>query len=412
MKNTAIIISIASIILIQSCKNTVVQWRGVDRNGIYYEDGLLDEWPENGPEVLWVYEGLGRGYAAPIVSNGKVFVNGEEDSISHLYAIDMNGELLWKSPNGEEYLGEGFSSTYPGARSAPTVIGNLVYASSGEGRLACFNSVNGEEKWAVHLEDDLHGMIAYFGYSESVAVDKKNVYCFAGGAENNFVALDRLSGEVRWTSEVLKDTFAYGSPSLVDLPEREILISTSKYNMFVLDRSTGELLSSYELEEIAYDGEHCNSPVYIDGYIYYVANDRGGQGALKLELSEDGEDIKEVWRNPEILNNFGGFVVVNDHLFTMLKGNRLVSIETEGGTVTDSIRVASGSIIFSDNKFITYGYNGIVNLISYREGEMKTISEFRVKEGSGHHFSHPVLADGLMYIRHGDALVAYKVGDV
>ena len=42
----------------------IAQWRGIDRNGIFPAADLMNEWPEGGPELLWVYEGFGRGYAA------------------------------------------------------------------------------------------------------------------------------------------------------------------------------------------------------------------------------------------------------------------------------------------------------------------------------------------------------------
>ena len=409
MKKVCIAISLVAFGLTQGCKYDASQWRGTDRNGIYYETGLLDQWPENGPDLLWVYEGIGRGFAAPVVSDDKVFVNGELEGKSFLYAFDLEGNLLWKSPNGDEFLGEGLSSTYPGARSTPTVLGSLVYTASGTGRIACFDTSTGAEEWAVSIMKDLGGQLGEFGYSESVAVDDKKVYCFPGGAETNMAALDRFSGQTVWSSELLRDTFAYGSPVLVDLPARKILITTSRHHLFTVDRSHGELLGSYKLEGYEYDGEHCNTPVYSDGYIYFVGNDVDGQGAIRLELSQDGKGLREVWRNKEINNNFGGLVTINDNLFTTVKGNRLISLEPEDGTVADSIKVATGSLVYADNKFICYGNNGTINLINYNQDKLEITGELKIREGTGHHFSHPVLADVKMYIRHGNALIAYQI---
>jgi len=413
MKNIALIILSFMLLATQGCKQEHIQesaqWRGANRDGIFYESELLDHWPDEGPELLWVYEGLGRGFASPAVTTDGLFVNGELEGNSYLFALDLEGNLLWKSPNGKEFLGDGFSSTYPGARSTPTVYGNLVYTSSGEGQIGCFEISTGQEKWAVNIVDNLDGIVGYFGYSESVAVDKEHLYCFPGGSSTNVAALDRFTGQIAWTQSALKDTFAYGSPVLLDLPERNILMTTSRHHLITVDRSSGALLTSYELEGYEYDGEHCNTPVYSDGFIYYVANDIPGQGAIKLELSDNGEHISEVWRNNEILNNFGGLVVVNGHLFTTIKGNRLVALDPENGSVVDSLKVATGSIIYTDNKFIIYGNNGTVNLVNYDQDQLESSGELKVKEGTGQHFSHPVLANGVMYIRHGDAIMAYRV---
>ncbi len=42
----------------------VVQWRG-DRTGFYKETGLLKSWSEEGPELLWHFDGLGEGHSLP-----------------------------------------------------------------------------------------------------------------------------------------------------------------------------------------------------------------------------------------------------------------------------------------------------------------------------------------------------------
>ncbi len=109
------------------------------------------------------------------------------------------------------------------------------------------------------------------------------------------------------------------------------------------------------------------------------------------------------------MNNFGGQVAVNGHLFTTIKGNKLVALDPDNGNVVDSLKVATGSIIYTDNKFIVYGNNGTINLVNYEQEQLESASQFKVKEGSGHHFSHPVVANGVMYIRHGNALMAYRI---
>jgi len=409
MYRTSIVILLLAGSLLQGCKEEIYQWRGTHRDGIFQETQLLDHWTEEGPELLWTFEGLGRGYAAPVITTNGIFINGEKDGNTFLFALDLEGNLLWKSPNGKEFLGEGFSATYPGARSTPTVMGSKVYASSGMGQIACFNSRNGKELWSVNILDYLDGELGYFGYSESVAVDDEHIYCFPGGASTNLAALDKNTGEIAWTHSALRDTFSYGSPVLIEHSGRPLLMNTSRHHLFLVKPENGELMASYKLEGYEYDGEHCNTPVYDGRYIYFVANDIPGQGAFKLELSDDGKELREVWRNSEVMNNFGGLVAVDGALFTTIKGNKLVKLDPETGVVSDTLKVATGSIIFSDDKFIVYGNNGTTNLINYRERELELGGAFKVKGGSGQHFSHPVLAQGVLYIRQGDALMAYKV---
>ena len=43
--------------------------------------------------------------------------------------------------------------------------------------------------------------------------------------------------------------------------------------------------------------------------------------------------------------------------------------------------------------------------------DFEVISSFRVRQGSGPHWAHPVIHDGILYIRHGDVLMAYDISD-
>ena len=49
------------------------QWLGVQRDGVWREDGIIDSFPEGGPKVLWRTK-LGGGYSGPSIANGRVFV--------------------------------------------------------------------------------------------------------------------------------------------------------------------------------------------------------------------------------------------------------------------------------------------------------------------------------------------------
>ena len=177
----------------------------------------------------------------------------------------------------------------------------------------------------------------------------------------------------------------------------------------MVDRQDGKLLSSYPLEDIKYGYEHCNSVVYKDGYIFFVPSEEHGQGAIKLLLSSDGRTLSEVWRNRKVINVFEGFVVVDNWLYTTLENKELVGLDTNTGRIRNSVRAASGSIVYADNKLFVYGHNGKVQLFSLDSGKPELKYEFRISDGSGHHFSFPVIADGVMYIRRGDALMAYAV---
>jgi outer membrane protein assembly factor BamB len=387
----------------QSFSQNVSQWRGPDRDGKYPETGLLKQWPETGPQLLWSTETLGEGYAAPVVTPDKLFVNGVVNGESHLFAFDLKGKLLWKSPNGKEFTGEGYSSNFPGARPSPTVVGDLVYTSSGLGRIACFEAATGKEKWAVEMVKDLKGYLNEFGYAESFVTDEKLLYCFPGGIVNNIAALDRISGKTVWTSKALGDTTHFCSPILINLPSRKIYVSVSRHWIFGVDCKNGELLWKYPVA-YKYDGDHVNTPVYEAPYLYWVSGDENGKGAVKLELASDGKSVKEVWSNPQVRNSMGGLIVINGKLFVTTENKNLNIIDSATGKIADKIKAPYGNLIFADSKFIVYGNNGDVSLFNYEKGILVSGGTFKITKGSKEHFAHPVLANGVLYIRHGEAV--------
>ena len=387
---------------------TLYQWRGPNRDGKYPETGLLKQWPEKGPQLLWLTETLGEGYAAPVVTSDKLFVNGVVNGESYLFAFGLKGKLLWKSPNGKEFTGDGYASNFPGARPSPTVAGDLVYTSSGLGRIACFDIATGKEKWTVDMVKDLDGYLNEFGYAESFVTDEKLLYCFPGGKVNNIAALDRLTGKTVWTSKALGDTTHFCSPILINLPSRKIYVSVSRHWLFAVDCQNGELLWKYPVA-FKYDGDHLNTPVYEAPYLYWVSGDENSCGAVKLELSADGKSVKEIWTNPQIRNSMGGLIVINGKLYVTTENKNLNILDPSTGKVLDKVKSPYGNLIYADNKFIVYGNNGDVSLLNYEKGIVVPGGTFKITKGSKEHFAHPVLANGVLYIRHGGALMAYKV---
>jgi len=387
----------------------ISQWRGVNRDGIYQEKNLLKTWPEAGPKLLWLTEEIGTGYSSPVIAGEQLFINGETDSVSHLFAFGLNGKLLWKSPNGPEFFGDGYSANFPGSRSAPTVYNDLVYVSSGMGRIACFEAASGKEVWALDMVSDLGGKLNMFGYSESLLVDGKNVYCYPGGTESNVVALDRFTGKVVWTSKAMSDPVSFCSPLIVRLPERNVIVTLSHEYMLGLDASSGELLWSHKEDSVKLEGEHCNTPIYSDGFIYSVSADNNGNGAYKLELSSDGKSVTELWRNGQVKNAMGGLMKIDGKLYCTSDDKKLKCLDPETGIVVDSISNMRGSIIYADGHLYCYTDNGYVNLIKLSESKMEVVSKFKIEKGTKEHFAHPVIANGVLYVRHGNALMAHEI---
>ena len=96
MKHCLFIIQILLVLSQHVVAQSISQWRGPDRNGVFPESGLLKSWPENGPELLWMNDNLDKGLSSVSVTDTEIFVTGLEDSTEYLTALDLYGNQLWE----------------------------------------------------------------------------------------------------------------------------------------------------------------------------------------------------------------------------------------------------------------------------------------------------------------------------
>jgi outer membrane protein assembly factor BamB len=401
MKKTCFILFFLLVHTLYGFVQPIAQWRGIARDGIYHETNLLKIWPENGPELVLKIDSIGNGFSSPAILNNRIFVAGETDSIGYLYAFDLHGKLIWKKETGREW-----TENFPGSRSTPTVIDNLVYYCSSMGGILCLDAETGEKNWSVSMLKDLHGINIRFGYTESLLIDGDRLYCFPGGKDTNVVALNRFAGNLVWKSKAMADSAAYCSPAIIELPGRKIFVTFGIHHLIGIDASTGELLWSHPFERTG--DIHCNTPIFADGFIYY--DDRGGNGIVKLELAPDGKSIREVWRNFKGGNVQGGSVKIGEYLYgSRYRPARFESIQTSTGAVADSVKFNCGSTIFADDMLYCYSDKGEMGLIQPGQGKPVVVSSFKITAGSREHFAHPVINNGILYIRHGNTLLSYDI---
>ena len=73
------------------------QWRGPERTALSPETGLLQEWPTEGPALLWTHRDLGFGYAAPAIAGDRLYILGSEEESA--VAIASRLSRLWTGRN-------------------------------------------------------------------------------------------------------------------------------------------------------------------------------------------------------------------------------------------------------------------------------------------------------------------------
>jgi len=173
------------------------QFRGPHRDGRSDEKGLMAQWPEGGPKILWRVEGIGKGFSHVSVAGGLVYVTGLVGKDGVLRAYTLDGKLKWDAKYGPEY-----DKTHPGARTIPTVCDGLVYVMSALGRLSCFDAADGKPVWSVNVFERAEAKEIQWGYAESVLIDGEKVFVTPIGRKAAMLALDRKTGKPIWASRL------------------------------------------------------------------------------------------------------------------------------------------------------------------------------------------------------------------
>jgi len=96
-------LSICAIIALPICAADWPQYRGQQRNGHSAETGLLREWPQEGPKLLWQVNNVGSGFSTPSVAGGRIYLLGNE-GLTNEFALALasqDGRRLWSAKLGK-----------------------------------------------------------------------------------------------------------------------------------------------------------------------------------------------------------------------------------------------------------------------------------------------------------------------
>lgn len=403
MKKLLLFIAICLISSLSYSQNNA-QWRGENRDGIYNETGLLKQWPENGPELLWHFDELGEGHASAAVTSDVVYTSGTIDGIGFVVALNHEGQQLWKTVYGKEWF-----ESWEGVRTTPLVDGDKLYFMSAYGVIHCLNKVTGEKIWEVDALTKYEGVNIKWGVTENFVIHQDNLFCTLGGIEHNVIALNKNTGDLVWTNKGNSEISAYCSPTVIKHKGNFILVTQTKETILGIDAETGELLWQHEWIN-KYD-VHANTPLYQDGQIFIASG--YGKGGIMLKLSDDGKSVSQLWTNADINHKSGGFVLLNGRLYGAVdRGTTWHCIDWKTGqTLYSADLLKSGVIISADGLLYMYSEAGEVALVEPLENEFKVISKFNVPYGEKQHWAHPVINNKRLYVRHGNSLMVYSIAN-
>lgn len=383
------------------------RFRGQACDGMFSETGLLKKWPEGGPKLAWSAKNLGKGYSSATIVDGIVYVTGmDEQKQGHLFAFNTDGSLKYKTSYGPEMDKTGPAAA--GTRGSASVSVNRVFVMSSFGKLIIFDRDNGKVLKTIDLLEQSGAEQAKFGFAECVLVDGNKVICTPGGPDASLMAIDKDSGEKIWQTNGLSQQSAYCSARLISRGDRRLVITLVEKGIVAVDPDSGKVL--WQHEQPNRFGVRSSPPIYADGMIYFCAG--GGSGGMQLALAQDGMSVTPTWTDKTLDPQMHGVVLLDGCIYgTAQSGNKgLVCLDWKTGKVLwNAPEVKMGVVVSADGMLYVYNADGTVYLVKPNPEAFEPVGQFTVTEGTDEHWAHPTIANGRLYIRHGDTMMAYDI---
>lgn len=390
------------------------QWRGPLRDGHSPETGLLQEWPKDGPKLLWQTTNVLGGYSTPSVAGDRIYLLGSEGAEESVIALAAKyGSKVWSVKLGKVGHPEQ-QPNYAGARSTPTVDGKHLFVLGSDGDLVCLETANGKEVWRKHLRTDFGGKYGEWAYSESPLVDGDKLIVTPGGTNATVVALNKKTGATVWTCAVPEGSAAgYSSVLIAKFGGVRQYVQFLASGLMGIDPGNGKLLWRYEKS-----GKSSPAviimPLVSEGMIYSGAF-RATTALIKPVLKDGAFTVEEIYSNGKLPVGLGGVVKVGDYFYGS-GGSVAMCVEFKTGTVKWEERsIGPGSLLVADGRIYIHAENGDVAMFEpsaegYREKGRFTPpgvpSRANPMEKA---WTYPVIANGKLYIRDKDSLWCYDV---
>jgi len=381
------------------------QFHGPNGNNISTDSGLLSEWPEGGPELVWKVEGIGEGFSSVSLANGLIYTAGSIDDSAVVTAINLDGEIEWQAK-----CGAAWEKSYPGTRSTPTIDQTRVYFESPLGDLVCLDAKTGELVWSKNVLEEFGGQNIQWALAESPIVDGDQLICCPFGSKGSVVALDKTTGETLWAAESVGDKAGYATPTIAEFAGTRIVLAMSGKALVGVAADTGRLLFRHE-HLTKYD-VNALKPVYFDGEIFISSGYKSGSEMVKLSAQGDDMTAEKVWDSQDMDNHHGGVVRLDGYVYGADSRRSWVCLDwNTGETMYTDRGVGKGSITCADGLLYTLSEDrGRVGLVKPTPKAHEVISEFTIPAGGkGKSWAHPVVCGGRLYIRHGELLFAFDV---
>lgn len=400
------------------------QWRGLHRDGVIEEPGLMQTLPEGALPRRWSVP-VGPGYSGPTIAAGRVFLTDrqadKEQQTERILCFDAaTGKELWSHVYEAVYT-IGYKA---GPRASVTVHGDRALAVGAMGHFHCLDVETGKVLWQRDLASELDIQMPIWGIASAPLVYQNKIIQIAGGkGQACVIAMDLQSGETVWSA--LDEPAGYSAPILIQQGGQDVVVCWTGGSVSGLHPQTGDVFWNIPLKPR-------NMPINIatpvtDGKHLFVSSFY--DGSMMIRLAADRPAATKMWhrigrdeQNTDALHCMigtpflqGDYVYGTDSYgeFRCLKianGDRV----WESDAVVPRARWATVHTIHDGQRLIMLNDQGelvfgTVSPSGYTESSRTKLlapTKIQLPRRGGVTWAHPAIANGVIYARNDEQLVS------
>jgi outer membrane protein assembly factor BamB len=226
-------------------------------------------------KLLWKYKTNGRIRTAAHLKDGKVFQPSNDGIVYVLNAQD--GKLLWKfETDGSTYDSRKFGWDRNSIYAAPVLQDSLMIVASRDGKTYAVNTVTHKKKWDFT-----------YGPTWAMSAAGEDNVAYIGWSDNSLLsAIDVQTGKEKWKFQ--SGSLVYTKPFLTG---RDIYFGSADENLYCLQKSSGEKRWSYKTDGCIYSSPIVDSKtVFVgsdDGFFYAISEGPKPNKAVYLPIPKD-----------------------------------------------------------------------------------------------------------------------------
>jgi outer membrane protein assembly factor BamB len=352
---------------------------------------------------------VGGGYSGLTISGERIYTMGDLDNASRVLALNLaDGQVVWATKLGK--AGAPGWGGFAGPRSSVSFADGRLYALGQYGEFICLDAASGKEIWRKHFTQDFGAPFPEWGYSESPLVDGSQVVVTPGGDQGAIVALDKVTGEVRWRTRDFTDAAHYSSLVIANFGGAKQYVQLTA-NSVVGVNPEGKLLWKAPRK-----GQTAviPTPIVTADLVYVTSGYNIGCNLFKISKNSDTFQAEEVYANKVMINHHGGVILLDNHVYGYSdgKGWTCQDLKTGAAAWQENDKLGKGSLFYADGHFYLRKEDGkgTVVLLEASAAGFKEKSRFDQPDRTGKNsWTHPIIVNGRLYLRDQDLLLCYDI---